>query len=243
MEVPKESTSIDHELTYLEAHELQITQSNKRILNYAYQEPAIVITMIYLSICIIGIAYLTFGLLNFNVNVLPHIELTDFILGAIHYPKTLAIFAGLLLFILVVVKLDYFARKRIFFYRRLLNRYYRKFPTSNPIFMYSSIILMYFLTAAFIQSTNNYENLLDGKLDKFNVQLNTAIKFDHIEISNLKDVQVIANLSKHLWLYQQKNKNIFMIPHESVLMVSPKTSPIGSLVQDKKEQQNETKEG
>jgi len=60
-------------------------------------------------------------------------------------------------------------------------------------------------------------------------------------VSNLQDVQVIANLSKHLWLYQQKSEQVFMIPHESVLMLSPKAAVVEGPLKNETEQSTITK--
>jgi len=130
---------------------------------------------------------------------------------------------------LILVKLDYYCRRKLNFYRKLLDKYYQIFPKFSPLFVYSIITVSYLLISAMIQARANYEHLIEGELDKYSVQLSSAININSKEISKLKDMQIIANLSKHLWLYQHKNKRIFMIPHESILMVSPKMLVVENL--------------
>jgi len=221
MEIAKNQETLPDDLPFFNAYEQSIKSDIKKTLSYIYKEPAIVLSILYLSVSIIGISYLSFVFFFFDLNILSHIELTDFVLGAIHYPKTLLIFVGQLSFLLFVVKIDSIIKNKSHRYRRFLNKYHKRIPSSPPLLAYTIAILIYLISAAFLQAKVTYKDLLANQSAKFNVQLGNPIISENMKLTSLKDVQVIANLSKHLWLYQGINNRVFVLPHESVLMITP----------------------
>jgi len=232
MEIAKDQEKLSDDLPFFDAYEQKIKSDIKKTLSYIYQEPAIVLSILYLSVSIIGISYLAFIFFFFGINILSHIELTDFVLGAIHYPKTLLIFVGQLSFLLFVVKIDSIIKNRYFTYRRFLNKYHKRLPSSPPLLAYTIAVLIYLISAAFLQAKVTYKDLLANQSEQLNVQLGNEIVTEEVKLSSLLGVQVIANLSKHLWLYQHKTKKVFVLPHESVLMITP-ILPLENVDEDK----------
>lgn len=210
-----------HSFPHIEQYEQRIDSGIRKIKDYIFKEPAIVLTILYLSISTIGLAYLAFVLLGFNINVLPHVELTDFVLSAIHYPMTLAVFLAFFIFAVIVFKLEALARKRWLFYRRQLDKYHKKNNRQNPTFYFSLVVIIYLFVSANVQSLFTINALKAGEQAHFSVQLNSPIIFNNKTLPTIDKVQVIANLSKHIWLYQKASKQVFMIAHENVKLLSP----------------------
>ena len=212
---------VESSFAYLTAYEHQKSKDISNVYSYIYREPAIVLTALYLCISLTGISYLALVLYGFGINVLPHVELTDFVLSAIHYPKTLAI--SLLFFALLILSSiveSYLGRKWLLT-QRLLNQYHKRAKHKKPFLLFVSLIILYSAIAAFLQADKAIAALKTGTQAQFNVQLATSLKIEDKKTNELNNVQIVANLSKHLWLYQSSSEQIFMIAHENVLMLSP----------------------
>ena len=206
---------------YLEAYEKQKQDEFSQLYNYIHREPALVLTILYICISLIGILYLAIVLYGFNINVLPHVELTDFVLSAIHYPKTLVIFLLMFLVILSAYKLESFLARKWEYARKRLNQYHKRAKHKKPLLLFTSFILLYLAMAAYLQAEKRITTLKEGEQRQFNVQLNSALVFNDKKVNKLNKVQIVANLSKHLWLYQKSSEQIFMVGHENVLILSP----------------------
>jgi len=235
MEVAEEKQEVSNEpeFTFIEAYEKQIEASISNVKSYIYKEPAIVFTVIYLAISIIGISYIAFVLLSFNVNVLAHVELSDFILSAIHHPQTLLVFIALFILAVSIFKLEALLRKKWMWYRRQLNRYHKTNHHKYPAFYFSLVIIIYLFVAAGIQAVNKAKRVKAGEQTLYTIYLSSPVFFEGNTAEKLTNVQIIANLSKHLWVYQKSKEQVFMFPHENVSLISPLSN--SSVITDKPE--------
>lgn len=206
---------------HVEAYERKLATSLERIKRYVYQEPAIVLTALYLTVSVIGLAYLIQLFDRLNISVLPHVEITDFVLSAVRYPKTIAVFLAFVLLLLVIHFVEGFFRTRWMFYRRQLNKQNKSISFIHPLALYSIVFLVYLVIAAKKQAVDTVETLERGEQTQYTVQLDSPIYVNEKFIAELSQVQVIANLSKHLWLYHQPSKQIFMIGHENIIFITP----------------------
>ena len=75
------------ELDKAAEYEQRAVEDFSRLFRYAKKEPALLLTGLYFVLSFAGLLHLYLLMNNFNVNVLPHLELTDFLLGAVYFPK------------------------------------------------------------------------------------------------------------------------------------------------------------
>jgi len=223
MELTKEKTEASNEqaFSYIEAYEKNIDSNINQIKSYVYQEPAIVLTTLYLTISTIGISYIAFVLLSFGINVLPHVELSDFILSAIHHPQTLLVFIAFFIFAVLLFKFEALFRKKWQWYRKQLNKHHQKNTYKHPALLFALVIFVYLFVSATVQSIDTKKALIAGEQQIFTLHLSSPIFLEGEPNEKLENVQVIANLSKHLWVYQHSSEQVFMVPQENQLLLTP----------------------
>ncbi|WP_448550018.1 hypothetical protein [Thalassotalea fusca] len=217
----KEVSNNALQFPYLKAYRDEAQHDISRLVAFLKREPAIALTISYFILCSIGIAYLGVLFYLFNINIFPHFELSDFVLGAIHYPLTLLTFALLVGVLILLIKLETYFIDRFEIFKRISNKYYQYARWLSFSSLICIVSLSYLVLAAYIQAETSHKQIISQQGPSYNLTLSVAVDVHGKPKIVLNDVQLVANLSKYLWAYHQKSQQIYMIAHESLLLMEP----------------------
>ena len=205
------------ELDRAAQYEQKALDDFRRVLRYAKKEPALVLTALYFFLTFAGLMHLFALLDKFNVNVLPHLELTDFLLGAVYFPRMFLYYGGLVILILSLFVVERWSRNKFRAYRRYSNTHYKSLYSSSLSTMILLLAVMYLWVAVKIEATNNFKQVINSQNAVFNLHFTDPTRIGGEISKQLNDVQVIANLSKHLWVFDAAKRQVYMLPHDSVV--------------------------
>lgn len=224
--MPKENSRDVPQFPYLNAYQDDARRDISRLVAFLKKEPAIALTICYFTLCFIGITYLGVLFYLFDINIFPHFELSDFVLGAIHYPLTLLTFGLLIGGLILFVKLEACLIDRFEIFKRIANYYYQYSRWLSFTLLISIASLSYLILAALVQAETSHKRIVSQQEPRYNLTLSATVNVQGKPEKVLKDIQIVANLSKYLWAYHDKSQQIYMIAHESLLLMEPIISSI-----------------
>ena len=208
-------------MPHLALREQQLAGQLRRLGRYFHREPAMALTLIYLITSMVGLLQIILLLDNFDINVMPHLELTDLMLAAVHHPLVMFYYLSFLLAIAAGFYLDKKLLRRWPLYCRWVDRYYEKSRLDRSLGFLALVMVGYMGLAALLGSGHQSRAIRDGQLPGYRADLAGPVMLGDQPVSQLVNVQVIANLSKYLWLYDSKTNQVVMVPHESLLLLTP----------------------
>ena len=209
----------EQNLDIIDQYEKQVMVDIQRLKGYVFREPAIVITCLYLLTSLAGLLHLYFLLDHFDINLLPHLELSDFLLGAIYYPAIFLYFFGFMLVVTLLVLADRWIRNRFKLYRKLLLKTPKSFYAVPLSVMMSLMSFLYLYNASVIEAKNNYQKIISNSTESFTLHFEAPLQLTANEVTALTSVNLIADLSKHLWIYDPKVKQVYALPHNSIVIM------------------------
>jgi len=184
------------------------------------EHPTLSITCTYLLMSYLGLFYVSTLLGSFQIEVLAHLEVTDFFLAILHYPITFVVCLVFYLAIQVCLTGDKLLR-RFVWYRRFNDTINKPVFGFNPLAVYSVAILVCLHMIIDISADIVERDIRDQKQRAFNVQLANQVTIDDRAYSLFTDVQIIADSSKYLWLYNGVTEKVLAVPHKNVATLTP----------------------
>jgi len=200
-------------------------------LSFLKKHPTLSISLIYLFISCFGLIYIYTLMAQFNIKILPHLEITDFTLAAIHYPKSFIFIGSAIAITWLSVKLEKITRK-IKLYDRFNNILVRPFMILNPIFLYSILFLFFTLMINNASSKRTYNDIVENKSQMYTVMLSNQSDVSGQKTQQLDEVQIIADTVKYLWVYLKENEQVHAIPQKNINVLIPtlnKEEPVNLL--------------
>lgn len=205
------------DVSAIDDYELQALKDFDRLRKYSLREPAIVLSTLYLITSLAGFLHLFFLLERFNVDVLPHLELTDFLLGAIYYPTMFLYFIGFILLALVCFYMDRLCRHKFAAYARLSLKHYDQLYNFRLSTMIGILVAIYIFVSADLEAANNHTRLISDTEIGYTLHMAEPTLLGEEKRTHLPDVRLIANLSKYLWVYDPAHQATYAIPIDSVV--------------------------
>ena len=206
---------------HLTLRDQELAEQFRRLGRYFHREPAMALTLVYLITSMVGLLQIILLLAKFDINVMPHLELTDLMLAAVHHPLVMFYYLSFLLAIAAGFYLDKKLLRRWSPYCRWVDRFYEKSRFDRSLTFLVVVLVMYMGLAAMIESGQQSRAIREGHLPRYQASLATPVMLGDQSVTQLANVQVIANLSKYLWLYDHGAKQVVMVPHESLLLLMP----------------------
>ncbi|WP_394129442.1 hypothetical protein [Shewanella maritima] len=219
------------------------------IQHYIKRHPALILSFFYLLSTIVGLAYTYHLLGHFGVDVLIHLELTDFILSAIHHPvafvTVLVVVIGFLGFSFYI---DPWLMRRFPKYRDNNNQTYFKLRI-DPIYIVLFVSSLLVMNMTDLVAKYDYKRFMRDDFTQYRVALiypmarpqpeevkvsvvdSTQSAFNNSLFDSkqyqllLPEVGIISSSSRYLWLFQGENKPVLMVPHDNIASLLPQTQP------------------
>ena len=156
---------------------------------------------------------------RFEFDILPYLELTDFLLAAILNPEALAVSALFFLLYFSLFKLDRKNRKRWAWYARSME-WSQRMTRVIPIWL-STILgaLAYLYIACQVAADRIYLDIRDKVSPEFSLSLIYPMNPGGKEVRMLQPVQLISRTSGYLVLYY--DQQVMLIPHANVAAFVP----------------------
>ncbi len=185
---------------------------------FMLRHPSMILTFGYLLCSLLGMLFANRLFSFFDINILPYLELTDFILAALNHPWILLNVTGWLVFLVVLLGVDRYIRRHIRWYAAWSEKYYQpaQFKRYNVIVMFIPLLFLY--NVAKMESANLAEKIKNNQQPKFNVSLIYPVQ-DGAKTLQFDQVQVIARTSSYLFIYVQQQVKV--IPHANVAVIVP----------------------
>ena len=204
----------------IDAFEQQAKTELGQVLSFLKAHPTLSISTVYLLMSCIGLAYVVRLFSLFEVDILPHLELTDFVLASMHYPEFFVMSGVILLTIFLMLYLDR-QWKKIARVKRFFNIINRPFFSLNPLLTYLSLALM-MVAIAIDGSTGKEARDYRKELKQgYRIVLNTPVTQGGRQVAEIARGQILADTTKYLWVYEQASRQIYAIPFKNLATLSP----------------------
>ena len=115
--------------------------------------------------------------------------------------------------------LDRWFRNKFSAYRRYLNKHHKLYYSSSLSTTVLLVAVMYLGVAVQLEARYNFKEVLSSENSAFNLHFTDPTRIGDETSKQMSGVQVIANLSKHLWVFDTAEKQVYMLPHDSVVVL------------------------
>ncbi|RVU35519.1 hypothetical protein EOE67_13030 [Rheinheimera riviphila] len=192
-----------------------ILRSGQRFI---IRHPSMLLTLAYLLCSMLGMLFVIKLSGRFDFDILPYLELTDFMLAALTHPWVLLNVVGWILLFVAAFWIDRFARKRLEWYALWSEKYYEndKFKFYFPMFAVTPLLFLY--NSAISESTDLAKSIKAGQQRGFQLSLINPVQ-DVVKTMQLDQVQIIARTSSYLFVYHQQQVKV--IPHANIAVLLP----------------------
>ena len=204
----------------LSEFEQKALQQFNSALTFLKNHSTFSITLIYLFLSIVGLVHLIILSNFFDINILPHLEISDFILAPIRSPLVIVFFLIISIGGWLGQKLELKLRKKKKV-EKVYNKINKPFYSFNPLITYSIIISLLAFVSLNMSSELTYENIIEEKTQHYNISLTAQVELKSNQVEHLADVQIIADTVKYLWIYINDSGQIHAIPQKSIASLIP----------------------
>lgn len=192
------------------------------IKHYIKNNVAVFITLLYLLGSFSGVIYLDTLLNTFSVNVFQHIELNDFLLALVSNP-TLVLMYTSFIFILALVYGIELRRipdpKNPTLFKKIYHGFSYPVYLLNPTYTIGAICLFALCTYPYIQANSYSEKIKEQRTQSYSLSLNDPIQQNKTTL--LTDVQIVASTSRNLFIYDNKQEKLLIIPQNNIAAAIP----------------------
>lgn len=170
------------------------------------ENPALVLSGMYLIASVVGLLYSWIFLRMFDVNFFRYAEIGDFLLASLKEPFTWVVAIGTVLLVLM----DNASSRRV--EARGAPRYMRWYACSRyrqVNFLVAVLMLAIFL---YFLADRNSQIIREGETDLVDVQL--------VERPGVRRLAMLGTTGRFVILYDSPTSQVYIYPHESILEIS-----------------------
>ena len=204
----------------VEAFEQQAKVELGQVIGFLKTHPTLSISTLYLLMSCIGLAYVVRLFSLFEVDILPHLELTDFVLASIHYPEFFIMSGMMILALSLALYLDR-QWKKIGWVKRFFNVINRPFFSFNPLLTYLLLTVMLIAIAIDGGTGKEAREYREQRKQGYHIVLNTPVNHDGRQVAVINRGQILADTTKYLWIYEQAGGQIYAIPFKNLATLTP----------------------
>ncbi len=179
------------------------------VKSFARENPTMILTLCYVLITVIGTGYSFFFYREFDINIIKFADLSDFLLAAILEPRSLGLFAFIVVLISIAYWFDVLLRKRLNFYQNFVeNRLKSKY--TDPLIM---IIVVLVFTVVLMQdlAVKNADAIKNEGKDNYQVSFS-----ENDSGESVKNLELLGSTSRFVYFYDKKTKKAVVISPENV---------------------------
>ncbi|WP_341503921.1 hypothetical protein [Gallaecimonas sp. GXIMD4217] len=212
------SQALPDTITNSEDYVAHFQSQFRALLRFGHQHPTLAASFLYLCASVVGLFH-TINLLNaFHVDALTHLELLDFILGAIHEPKAFIYVACGLAFIYLLLRLEIALRSRFPRYARASDKYNKPFFRISPLLVLALVGIIYTNVSSDLSALSRASAIKRGETPHYRITAIYPMAAAEQQLT-LPKVQLVTATSRYLWLYD--GQQVLMLPHDNVASLVP----------------------
>ena len=192
------------------------------IKHYIKNNVAVFMTLLYLLGSFSGVIYLDTLLNAFSINIFQHIELNDFLLALVSNPSLVLMYTS---FIFILALIYGFELRRIPDPKKptLFKKIYHGFSYPayllNPTYTIATICLFALCAYPYIQANLYSKKIKEKRTQSYSLSLNDPIQQNKTTL--LIDVQIVASTSRNLFIYDNKQEKMLIIPQNNIASAVP----------------------
>ncbi len=214
------NTNLPNKITSLTEFENKAIQQFNNVLNFLKNHPTFSITLVYLMLSCIGLVHLVLLSNYFNIDILPHLEISDVILAPVRYPLIVIFFLLISAGGWLGQKLELRLRKKKR-YEMVYNKMNKPFYRFNPLITYSIVGLVVVFVSLDMTSDLTHNNIIKEKTQHYDVSFSNQVLIKNNQVEHLTKAQVIADTVKYLWIYVKEDEQIHAIPQKNIVSLVP----------------------
>lgn len=193
----------------------------RSLQQFCRNHPSILITLLYLLLSLSGIVQMVAMFRQFNFDILPYLDLSDYVLaGVTFYQPLFLIIAGLLLGVLfyyihlrLLKRLRYRRWSRVAKNSLLAKLYFPRPQLAIPV-----VLLIFTVSYAWSQGNRTAAQLLNHTAAELQVQLIYPMPFTTTPLA-VNNTRLIARTYNYMFLL--KDQKLLVVPNANVAAISP----------------------
>lgn len=185
---------------------------------FAKENPSLALTLIYLLMSLLGLLFQAALLWRFKLNVLPYLEISDFLLSALTNPEVVMMLSLMLLMIFVLLMVERQARLRNFKYAMTTEANFQRWWVPAPALWMSLLFIIYLVLAAWGNGKAYANNILAGVGTQLDISLIYPMQ-QKDKLMHLANASLISRTSSYLFVYHQQQVKI--LPHANIAAILP----------------------
>lgn len=190
--------------------------------HYAATQPGVVVSVSYLLCSLLGLLFLATLFHKFGFNVLPYLELSDYLLAALNQPSILLRFAACMLAFWLVIKLDRLAYARYPRYAEMSERYYLPQYMSWLVLLMALVPLSFLAFTATAEAHASFKNIQAGRTTHYQLSLIYPVQ-DSSKTMKFEQAQLIARTVSYLFIWHEAQ--IKVVPNANIAALIPQETP------------------
>lgn len=202
----------------LNAYNRRAFEDLHSLAGYFGQHPTLGISVLYLSLSTFGLFYLMQFFTRFSVDIIQHLEVTDFMLAAFHHPMSVVISVAFGLLMWMSNEIDKSMRK-IKGYGKVIDAANKPFLKLPPLLLYGGVALICISVGVDFAAAREAKRFKENEVSGYNLHLSKPLHGDGQD--TFMNIQVLSDTSKLLWIRDPETKKLYAVPQYHVAALTP----------------------
>lgn len=199
-------------------------QMLQRCGQFAKENPSLALTLVYLAMSLMGLLFQVSLLSKFGLNVLPYLEISDFLLSALTHPEVVALLAFMLVVLVGLFSFERWCRRKILRYAISTEISFQRWWVPQPLLWMPLMFMSYLIMAAWSNGHKLAKNIRTGEGSKLEVLLVYPIQQNNDQkVLKLQSAQLISRTASYLFIYH--DNKVKVLPHANVAALLPEVVP------------------
>ncbi|RVU35377.1 hypothetical protein EOE67_14470 [Rheinheimera riviphila] len=194
----------------------------KRCQLFASENPSLTLTLLYLAISLMGLLFQTTLLYRFGLNVLPYLEISDFLLAALTHPEVVLALALMVSVFVVAIAFERHCRSRIFRYAQSTEKNFQRWWSPQPTLWMPLLLISYLVMAAWSNGNKLAKNIRADEGSKLEILLVYPMPQKEQKTLILQGASLISRTASYLFIYHENRVKV--LPHSNVAALLPQDS-------------------
>lgn len=194
----------------------------QRCVQFAKDNPSLALTLVYLAMSLMGLLFQTALLYRFGLNVLPYLEITDFLLSALTHPKVVVVLIFMLLIVAAFFSFERRFRRSNFKYAVSTESSFQRWWVPQPALWMSLLFLTYLIMAAWSNGNSFAKDIRAGKGNKLEIFLVYPMPLKEQKqqkVQTLHHASLISRTASYLFVYHEDKVKV--LPHANIAALLP----------------------
>lgn len=194
----------------------------QRCAQFAKDNPSLALTLVYLAMSLMGLLFQSALLYRFGLNVLPYLEITDFLLSALTHPKVVVVLLFMLLVVAAFFSFERRFRRTNFKYAVSTESSFQRWWVPQPALWMSLLFLTYLIMAAWSNGNSFAKDIRAGKGNKLEIFLVYPMPLKEQKqqkVQTLHNASLISRTASYLFIYHEDRVKV--LPHANIAALLP----------------------